>query len=482
MRFFLRRKDVIFRVLFVLVLLTAVLWVSAHTLRPTETVPETAEESGEVPPEEEEPEPAPAGPVVAGEVTVDPMIARRVEEIRAAGEIPRIAAPVEDLPMRAEENPKSKLLMNIPTGTLLAEIPAEEEPADPARIRVREPESGLEGYITASYAPVIDYPAVDPSLLPVVRTDTALYTWEELCEDVDLLCAMYPDLLSTRDLRPSTDGRRIPMMVFGNPDAPVKIFVQAAIHGREYMTAQLVMKMTEYYAAYFATGSYRGIPYRELFEQTEWTIIPMSNPDGVSISQFGEEGARTSATRLILRRAFAADRSKTIRDQDTYLKLWKANARGVDLNNNFDAGWETIQEKDHPSQANYPGPRPVSEPESQNLVDVELSQDYAASVSYHSMGNLIYYDADGKKSEDAMRSLVIAEIISGISGYSIEMERSADLKLGGFTDWLQLRCHRAGVTVEVGTNPCPLEIREFLPIWFRNRECWAALAASLISE
>ncbi|MBR5116965.1 MAG: hypothetical protein IK096_07850, partial [Lachnospiraceae bacterium] len=109
--------------------------------------------------------------------------------------------------------------MSITAGTLLEELAVDGQGTGQARIRVREPESGIEGYITSIYAPVIEYPMADPDLLPVVRTDTALYRWDELCEDVDLLAAMYPDVLRTEDLRPSVDGRRIPLMILGNSDA-----------------------------------------------------------------------------------------------------------------------------------------------------------------------------------------------------------------------------------------------------------------------
>ncbi|MBR5116966.1 MAG: hypothetical protein IK096_07855 [Lachnospiraceae bacterium] len=106
---FLRRwKSVIFRVLFVLGLLTIVLWVSVHTLRPLP--PDAPEETGETAEEiaEEEPEPEPEEPVVTGEVSVDPVFVRQVEEIRAAGNIPRIAAPVDSLPLREGRTPRQR--------------------------------------------------------------------------------------------------------------------------------------------------------------------------------------------------------------------------------------------------------------------------------------------------------------------------------------------------------------------------------------
>ena len=102
-----------------------------------------------------------------------------------------------------------------------------------------------------------------------------------------------------------------------------KFFICAATHAREYMTAQLVMKQLEYYCAHYEDGSYNGTAYRDIFENTCFVIVPMVNPDGVSISQFGEEGLNREDLRQNLRAIYESDKNGGIgyqtKHNDTYL-------------------------------------------------------------------------------------------------------------------------------------------------------------------
>ncbi|MCQ4991560.1 peptidase, partial [[Clostridium] symbiosum] len=56
--------------------------------------------------------------------------------------------------------------------------------------------------------------------------------------------------------------------------------------------------------------------------------------------------------------------ARTALSYEEYLTRWKSNARGVDLNHNFDAGWDTLNPTlNHNSFTDYKGPSPLSEPE-----------------------------------------------------------------------------------------------------------------------
>ena len=59
------------------------------------------------------------------------------------------------------------------------------------------------------------------------------------------------------------------------------------MHAREWLNSQLVMKMIEQCASQYYTGSYGGRTYRRLFKNVCFYVIPMLNPDGVNISQYG---------------------------------------------------------------------------------------------------------------------------------------------------------------------------------------------------
>ena len=93
------------------------------------------------------------------------------------------------------------------------------------------------------------------------------------------------------------DGRNVYDIVLGNSSSSKNILIQASIHAREYMTAQLVMKQIEYYLANEKTESYDGVTYSELLNSVAFHIIPMVNPDGVTISQLGSTGINSTLTR-----------------------------------------------------------------------------------------------------------------------------------------------------------------------------------------
>ena len=45
--------------------------------------------------------------------------------------------------------------------------------------------------------------------------------------------------------------------------------------------------------------------------------------------------------------------------EEAYARTWKANAAGVDLNRNFDAGWELLDGRSAPSAEGWRGSAPV---------------------------------------------------------------------------------------------------------------------------
>jgi predicted deacylase len=157
-------------------------------------------------------------------------------------------------------------------------------------------------------------------------------------------------------------------------------------------------------------------------------FIPIVNPDGVKIA-------------------------KTARP------LWKANARGVDLNVNFDADWGTGAQNVRVAGAeNYIGECPESEPETRALVNFTKKVNPAATVAYHSKGEIIYHRPAGEN---------LARRIAAATGYvAVATKNSA----GGYTDWVS-KLGIPSVTIEVGRDEYTHPIgREKLPeILAQNR-------------
>ncbi len=405
-------------------------------------------------------------------------------------------------------------------GTVIAELEAgtqviwdgsrmEEDNLMFYKVVVRD--TGKQGYVSADYCIEVDFDtASDMSELSVVETDTALYTYDMMTEDIELLAKQYPDYITYEIIGNTLDGRNIYEITLGNPNANKHILMQAGIHGREYMTSQLLMKMIEYYAYYYNTGTYHDRSYKELFEQTAIHIIPMSNPDGVTISQLGAEALHHDIYQEIVYQSYERDKEYLVYEEDSngngtwsdyykkdnfdrskvdnpqiisyeeYQKIWKANAAGVDLNNNFDAGWNEIDLKQQPSYGNYKGVRAVSEPETLALVDAALTREYQYYISYHAKGQLIYYDAKGNDTDTAARSENLADLLQTSLHYKpVNTQKGYNVNLGGFSDWLQLSLKQTSVTIESGKKTCPLSIEEFPGIWYRHRETWAMLMDNL---
>lgn len=311
------------------------------------------------------------------------------------------------------------------------------------------------------------------------QTESA-YTYRMLQEDIVSLCSRYPDFVRFSVLGQSVEGRDIYQLILGNPDAPHAIFIQASIHGREYMTTQLVMRMLAEYASEYQTGIYQGIPYQVLFEQNCFYIVPMSNPDGVSISQYGEAGIINPERITLLRTAYERER-KSYKNYSDFLTRWKANANGVDLNRNFDAGWEGIHQRTCPSSELYKGLFPESEPETQILVAAVTQRSFDSIISYHARGEVIYYDAQGNGQEMSLRSAEIARIARELNGYKMmNCKSSANVVLGGLGDWTMLTQGIPSITIEIGKGSCPLQQAEFGTIWNMNKDMWGKMACHIL--
>lgn len=194
---------------------------------------------------------------------------------------------------------------------------------------------------TAQSAPGPENQAEPPakSALPqelIVDSDPQMYTYDQMTRDLQAMEAGYPDLVTLESLTDTPDGRSLWHLVIGDPEkAGRHILVTASIHAREYMTTQLVMKQTSQFLG--NVQNYPGITEGT----TAFHVVPMINPDGVSISQMGLDGCLTEETR---ERVLEISRLDGAQDMNAYLRRWKSNSRGVDLNRNFDALWESYND------------------------------------------------------------------------------------------------------------------------------------------
>ncbi len=420
-----------------------------------------------------------------------------------------ICVPADYMSLRTTAGLGDDVIAQLKAGTRLKWSGKSETIDDYEYYFVKVDGTEQEGYVAAKFCVNINFD-YDEKELTAVDTQDDKYSYEDMIKDIDELTAKYPDILSSEIIGTSVDGRDIFCLNLGSSSADNHVMVQASIHGREYMNTLLVMKLIEFYCRYYESGSYNGISYNDLFNKTAFHIVPMANPDGVSISQFGISGVNDPIVLERLYECYTNDMPNLCKQIDSngdptwvdhykeddfdlatsqnpqeisfdeYLSIWKANANAVDLNNNFDAGWYELDLKTWRSYGNYPGAYPVSEPESQALVDLALRYDYDCYLSYHSRGQLIYYDVFGNSSANRTMSTKLSELFKNQLKYDpVNISNSTAVNLGGFGDWIQLSLDKPSITIESGKKPCPLPQEEFAGIWNRHRESWAMMAEQL---
>ena len=267
------------------------------------------------------------------------------------------------------------------------------------------------------------------SIYPVANAenDTAivdpyrLYTYEQMCADINALRIKYPELISASVLGQSVEGRDIPVFRLGKGDR--EIIICATMHAREYFCTGFVMYMSEQYCkSYYEDRWYAGLSYREILDNVCFVIVPMLNPDGVNLAQNGIENAEQ---REKLEQMELVDTGR-----NGYY-AWKANINGVDLNRNWPYYWAEDAEVKSPASANYNGTAPTTEPEVIAMKKLIDETPFCMLCSFHISGQVIYW-IDSSNSEEMYNTFspIISRFARSI-GYT-KMYREDVSEFGGF--------------------------------------------------
>ncbi len=277
------------------------------------------------------------------------------------------------------------------------------------------------------------------------------YGYDEMMADLARLRERYP-FIEVSTIGQSVLGRDIPVVRLGT--GPKQVHYNAAIHGEEWVTAVLMMKFTEVYARARERGERIGnFDVPALWEQSSLYIVPMVNPDGVEISQEGVSRDNPYYDLLI-----------QANGGSTNFRTWAANARGVDLNNQFPAGWEREAARGprSPAPRNYSGTGPLTEPEAIALADFTRAHDFRLVIAWHSQGEEIYWGYEGLEPPESEQ---ITNLFADISGYRPVRYLES---WAGYKDWFIQDWRRPGFTIEVGRGVNPLPMTQFWPIWSRT--------------
>lgn len=294
----------------------------------------------------------------------------------------------------------------------------------------------------------------------IVNEKDTLYSYEDMEKDLKLLQKYYPDRVTLKVLEKTADKRNIYCMILGNPKAKKKILVHGSIHAREYMNTQILMESMERYVRQYAKGKYKNMKYSALFHKVAVYMVPMVNPDGVTISQYGIVKIKNSDLRNHL---------KKMKKYGGGYSRWKANAQGVDLNRNFPKDWGKGNLTSRPSSERYGGKKPISENESKALVRlVKNLSGLQACISYHSQGRLLYWDF-GQKGKVRNKTYSFMKMLQSVTGYKPVTEYSAYKGCGEFGHYANVIRKVPNITVETGTGNAPVPRNQFRTIYNQNK-------------
>ncbi|MCI9080587.1 MAG: hypothetical protein HFH68_17055 [Lachnospiraceae bacterium] len=291
-----------------------------------------------------------------------------------------------------------------------------------------------------------------------INTTMQNYSYKELCSDIEALGKLYGSRFKYNIIGQSWDGRNIYDIVIGNQYADQSILVVAELHAREYMTSQLCMKQIEYYLQNY-NEELDGVKVSDVLGNVAIHYVPMANPDGAAISQYGFSAIRNKSLRKKLLKMPGADNPS----------LWKANARGVDLNKNYPYEYTPRQGK-RGSQG-YTGTKKCSEPETKAIVDLinklKGSTTVRGQINYHATGSIVFGDYEGPLEETITEMYNLA---CDITGYTSAASYKGDGKsVGNLREFVMYKKKLPSITLEIGKSPCPLPSSEFKDVWKRNK-------------
>ncbi len=239
-------------------------------------------------------------------------------------------------------------------------------------------------------------------------------------------------------------GRDIPLITLGHGKRAV-LYVGAHC-GTESMTTRLLLDFIgDYWGQYERLSTVYEYPMRYLFEDRRIYIVPMLNPDGVEYARHGV-GEDNPLYERVVKMNGGKDFSH-----------WRANARGVDLGHNYDAGFSAYKRAEWEAStldgapAGYSGEHPESEPETVALCRfLRLHREEIKGVlSFHTGNGEIFCSCGDNLTAKTMS---VGRVLSRFTGYRLVRPESLT-PVGTLADWCITSLHRPAFTVNCGGVP-----------------------------
>ncbi|WP_138753238.1 M14 family metallopeptidase [Paenibacillus sinopodophylli] len=275
------------------------------------------------------------------------------------------------------------------------------------------------------------------------------YGYSDLLDGVRQLSGRYP-FLSAHVIGESVMGK--PLLALRCGTGSRRVHMNGSFHANEWITSALLMRFVADLSAAYCTGEeIGGQQAADLCREVTLWVVPMVNPDGVELSQQGLHETHPYYRQLVDWNGGSAQFSG-----------WKANIRGVDLNDQFPAFWEEECKRrgmEGPAPRDYPGPYPLSEPEAAAMARFTDTIDFHRVMALHTQGREIYWNY---RDFEPAESEQLASKLARVSGYEAVKLTGSD---AGYKDWYIQRYRRPGFTVEAGYGENPLPMSKFDSIY-----------------
>jgi g-D-glutamyl-meso-diaminopimelate peptidase len=273
------------------------------------------------------------------------------------------------------------------------------------------------------------------------------YSYSVLEKDISRLKEIYP-FIKLNSIGESVLGKPIVQMKIGS--GRKKVHMDASFHANEWITTSILMTfINDYLLSLTNVKPIRGVQTHQVYTEVTLSIVPMVNPDGVDLVLKGPPGNMK-------------DQLVKINRGSTDFTGWKANIRGVDLNNQFPAKWEIEKERKEekePAPRDFPGDKPLSEPETIAMAELAHEEVFDRLLALHTQGKEFYWGYEGLEPPEAER---LAKDFERVSGY--ESVRYID-SYAGYKDWYIQEFQKPSFTLELGKGINPLPLSQFDEIY-----------------
>ena len=263
-------------------------------------------------------------------------------------------------------------------------------------------------------------------------------------------------MITVTTLGKSILGRELPLIRLGKGEHAV-LYV-GGIRGTEGVISSLLIDFAlDYKRQQEKNATVFDYPMRYLAAERSIYLVPMLDPDGISYVTNGI-GADNPLRERVLRMNGGSEE----------LSAWQANARGVDLCHNFDAGFLENKQREAENgirggaPGGYGGEYPESEPETAALCRFLRGDREAIRgvLSLQCGGGAIYCDCDDNLTAKTMS---VGRVLSRFTGYQLVRPEQIS-SIGSLSDWCIRALCRPAFTVK-----CDLEAQQYAAVYERLR-------------